>query len=156
MSIGDSGPSLTPTTFSGGKGGNFAKSILIPLCIDKKYITSGTTTFADDVYDVPQLRNIGPMISKIRAHVNVEDATGTNNFKVRVNLAWSILGRVWSTPTDILASQVGNTTSTISGWLSDDTKFGLQLRAAVGVCNVSAGGSETARVSVILEVELKS
>lgn len=71
-------------------------------------------------------------------------------------MSWSVLGRSWDTPVDILSNQAGSTTGVIGNWYTTDAKFGLLTRFFVEVSNVSGTAIESGRITVILEIELKS
>lgn len=145
-------PSLT-TSFGTSKS-MMPKVLLVTLCTDHLIKTTGSGTYTDDVFELPALNNLGPMVKRIRVHLNVESAT--TNFRSRVGFAWSMLGRVWSTPSNLIVDVVGDTTSTIGTWFEDETKFGLHLRASGGASNNSGSAIESGRVTAILEIELKS
>lgn len=64
--------------------------------------------------------------------------------------------RTWSTPVEIFAPLTGPQTGTIGTWYTDDEKFGPLLRFAVEAANASGTAIESARLTVLLQVELKS
>lgn len=67
------------------------------------------------------------MINRLRVHYEAESA-GTN-FKGRMTMAWSVSGRVYSTPAEILAPQTG-LLQVIGAWYTTVANFGLNLRGA--------------------------
>lgn len=150
------GKSTTSSTQSyyGSKSGAMPKVILYTLCTDRMFKSSGSALYADDVLEAQGLSTLGPMIKQMRVHINVENST--TNFRYKVNFSWSMLGRVWATPSDLTTAITGDTTSTIGSCYTDDTKFGLNLRFALAISNSSGTAIESGRVSVVLEVELKS
>lgn len=150
------GKSTTTSTQSyyGSKSGAMPKVVLYTLCTDRMFKSSGSTLYADDVLDAPGLATLGPMIKQMRVHINVESST--TNFRYKVNFSWSMLGRVWSMPDDLTTAITGDTTSTIGSWYTDDTNFGLNLRLALAISNSTGTAIESGRVSIVLEVELKS
>ncbi len=139
--------------FSRG-GSGMPKVIMVPVCLDDLYRTDGTTTYLLDIKDIPELRELGPAIAKIRAIWVAEGAT--SNFRGRVTMAWSALGRTWSTPVEIFAPLTGPQTGTIGAWYTDDANFGPLLRFAIEVSNAAGAAQESGRLSVMLQVELKS
>ncbi|MBM4368623.1 MAG: hypothetical protein FJ102_20590 [Deltaproteobacteria bacterium] len=140
-------------SFSRG-GSGMPKVIMVPVCLEDLYRSDGTVNYLVDLKDIAELRELGPAIAKIRAIWVAEGATA--NFKGRVTMAWSALGRTWSTPVEIFAPLTGPQTGTIGAWYSDDANFGPLLRFAIEVCNASGAAQESARLSVMLQVELKS
>lgn len=146
----------TPRARSYNKAsGSMPKVLVIPLCVDLLVRTDGTSTPVANPMDAPQLRNLGPMIQQLRVHYVAESASSAN-FRAQVSLQWSVLGRTWSTPVQPQTNLVGNQTGAISGWYTNDANFGLLMRASVDASNVSGAATESARVTVILEIELKS
>lgn len=139
-------------TFAGSTG--MPKSIIRVICQDELYKSDGTMTYVQDIYDIPELRELGPMISRIRVHYVCEGAT--TNFTAKVTLMWSVLGKTWSTSADILTAQTGNNTGTISSAMTTTTQFGILMRYAVEVKNSTGAAIESGRVTAILEIELKS
>ena len=150
--MGNNQKSSTTTSF-GGRSGTMPKVIVIMLCQDLLLKTDGTATYVDQLLESEELATLGPMIKQIRVHLTTENATA--NFRVKVNLAWSMLGRTWNGPYDLITPATGNV-QLIGAWYTDDTKFGLNLRSAVTVSNAAGVAIESGRVSVALEVELKS
>lgn len=138
-----------------GQGG-MPQVITVVLCEDELYKSDGSnTTWVSDIYDLPQVRTLGPMIKQIRAHYVCEGATA--NFQARVTTQWSVLGKSWSTPVgEILPGQTGDKAGIISTAFTDADKFGLLMRYAIEVKNSSGSAIESGRVTVILEIELKS
>ncbi len=135
-------------------GGGMPKVIMVPVCLDELYRTDGTTNYLLDIKDLAELRELGPAIAKIRAIWVAEGATA--NLKGRVTMAWSAIGRTWSTPVEILAPLTGPQTGTIGAWYNDDANFGPLLRFAIEVCNAVGTAQESGRLTVMLQVELKS
>ncbi len=138
----------------GTSRGGTAKIITVVLCQDEVYKTDGTTTYLVDLFDVPTVREYGPLISQLRVHYACEG--GTTNFVARVTSAWSLLGRSWSSPTVILGDQQGTQTGVISAYLATPGAFGILMRYAVEVKNFTGAATESGRVTIILEIELKS
>ena len=130
------------------------KIIMRVLCQDELYKTDGTGTFLQDIYDIDDLRELGPMIEQIRVHYVCEG--GSTNFVAKVTLMWSVLGKVWSTSADILTAQTGTNTGTISSAMTVTTQFGVLMRYAVEVKNSTGAAIENGRVTTILEIQLKS
>ena len=93
------------------------------------------------------------MINRLRVHYEAESAGA--NFKGRMTMAWSVSGRIWSTPVEILAPQTGPL-QVIGAWYTTDGNFGLNLRAAVEVANAAGAALESGRLTIAIEVELKS
>lgn len=137
-----------------GKGGTQPKIIMYVLCQDELYKTDGTTTYLQDIYDIDELRELGPMIEQIRVHYVCE--SGSTNFMAKVTLMWSVLGKTWSTSADILTGQTGTNTGTISSAMTTTTQFGVLMRYAVEIKNSTGAAIETGRVTAILEIQLKS
>lgn len=137
-----------------GKPGGMAKIIMRVLCQDELYKTDGTTTYLQDIFDVDELRELGPMIEQIRVHYVCEGASA--NFVAKVTLMWSVLGKTWSTSADILTAQTSTNTGTISSAMVTTTQFGVLMRYAVEIKNASGAAIETGRVTAILEIQLKS
>lgn len=135
-------------------GGGIPITITQMLTLEELYKTDGSNTiYTVDIFDLPAVRALGPMIQQLRVHLVVEAAT--TNFEVKVSTGWSVLGRTWSASTDILSAQIGVQTGVMSNWLADDTKFGLLMRYAIEVKNSAGTAIESGRVTVILEIELK-
>lgn len=130
------------------------KIIVVALCEDKLYRTDGTTTYIADIIDVAQIRALGPMIAQMRVHYVCESAT--TNFRAKVTSSWSVIGRTWSTPVDLNTAVVGDHTGSIGSWYVTDSAFGLLMRYAIAVSNNSGDAIESGRLSVFLEIELKS
>lgn len=137
-----------------GKPGGMAKIIMYVLCQDELYKTDGTTTYLQDIYDIDELRELGPMIEQIRVHYVCEGAS--TNFVAKVTLMWSVLGKTWSTSADILTAQTSTNTGTISFAMTTTTQFGVLMRYAVEIKNASGALTESGRVTAILEIQLKS
>ena len=137
-----------------GKAGGMSKIITRVLCQDELYKTDGTTTFLQDIFDIDELRELGPLIEQIRVHYVCE--AGTTNFVAKVTLMWSVLGKTWSTSADILTAQTGTNTGTISAAMVTTTQFGILMRYAVEIKNSTGAAIESGRVTAILEIQLKS
>lgn len=129
------------------------KTVIIWLCVDELFRTDGTVSYIADVRDVPELRKIGPMISRLRVHHQSDAAPA--DFRAQVGLMWSVTGQIWSTPVVIYAAQAGSG-QWIGSWYSTDANFGLNLRASIDVSNVAANPPVSGRLTIALEVELKS
>jgi hypothetical protein len=141
--------------YARGGTGAMPKTLTYVVCEDYLMRTDGTQNYVQEVFDIEALRELGPMIKQVRAHYVCEGAT--TNFTARVTTQWSVLGKAWSGTTDVLGAQTGGTTGFISGWLSDNAVFGLLMRYAIEVKNATTGTAiENGRVTVILEIELKS
>jgi hypothetical protein len=151
----DAGAGRMANRAYGANRGALPKVLLVVLCQDELFRTDGTGTWLPTVYEPAELRTLGPMIKQLRVHYVAEAAT-SSNFRARVTLAWSVLARSWSTPDPILATTAGTQTGTIGSWYTTDGNFGLFLRGSVEVSNASGAALESARLTVILEIELKS
>jgi len=138
-----------------GQGG-MPKVVTVVLCEDELYKSDGSNTvWVSDIYDLPQVRALGPMIKQIRAFYVCEGATA--NFQARLTTQWSVLGKSWSTPVgEILPGQTGDKAGIVSAAFTDADKFGLLMRYGIEVKNSSGTAIESGRVTVILEIELKS
>ena len=92
--------------------GGMPRTIVIALCMDELYKTAGDDdpTVAE-LYDIPELRHIGPMMKQIRVHYVCEGATA--NFRAKVTMSWSVLGRTWDAPVEIMANVTGTNTGAI-------------------------------------------
>lgn len=145
-------PSSRRSYRSGGAA--FPKVVVVPLCIDELFRTSGTTTFVETVCDLPELAEAGPMIKQVRVHWVCEPATA--NFSGKVQLQWSALRRVWSDPVDLISAQTGIKAQTIGAWYPTDSSFGLNLQVTIAVANSSGTAVESGRLSAFLEIEFKS
>lgn len=142
-------------TFGAGSVGSLPKVITIALCQDQLMKTDGqNANWLADIYDLPEIRALGPMIKQIRVHFVAEAAT--TNFSAKVTTAWSVLGKTWSAAVDLLAEQTGTITGVISSAYTTDSAFGLLMRYAIETKNSSGTAIESARVTVVLEIELKS
>jgi hypothetical protein len=145
---------MSSRSFSAGSG--MPKVLTVVLCEDMLYRTDGSdSVFTLDVYDLPEIRELGPMVHQIRVHYECEGAT--THFQCQVTTAWSVRGRTWSSPSTLLPAQTGTQTGQIGNWFTTDSAFGLLMRYAIEVKN-STGFStiESGRVTVVLEIELKS
>lgn len=131
------------------------RSLVVTLCMDELYKTAGDDdpTVAE-LYDIPELRHIGPMMKQIRVHYVCEGATA--NFRAKVSMSWSVLGRTWDTPVEIMANVTGSNTGTIGSWYTTDSEFGLLTRFFIEVSNSTGTAIESGRITVILEIDLKS
>ncbi len=136
------------------RGGSAPKSILVTLCSEETFRTNGTQTRTVTLYDLPQVRRLGPLINRIRVHWLVEGASGAN-FQGGVTLAWSVAGRTWSNPVDLLALTANNA-ELIGAWYTTDGNFGLNMRYSIDVANLAGSVQEFGRVTCVLEIELKS
>ena len=129
------------------------KTLVIWLCVDELFRTDGTTTYLVDVRDVAELRKLGPMINRMRVHHQSDAAPA--DFRVQVSLAWSVTGQIWSSPVVIYAGQA-NSGQWIGAWYNTDANFGLNIRPSIDVSNVAANPPVSGRLSIAVEVELKS
>ncbi|MFZ5478928.1 MAG: hypothetical protein ACOZNI_19300 [Myxococcota bacterium] len=149
-------PATAQSQSFGGKGSGMPKALTVVLCEDMLYKSSGSdSVWTVDVYDVPEIRALGPMIEQIRAHYVCEGATAA--FQARVTTYWSVLGKSWSSASEILPAQTADKTGVISSWFTTDTAFGLLMRYGVEVKNNTGVPTiESGHVTVVLEIELKS
>lgn len=149
--------SSVPATMSSrafaGKGG-LPKVLTVVLCQDQLYKSDGTSTYVVDMFDLPELRELGPMISQIRVHYVCE--AGTTNFAARVTSYWSVLGRTWSSASELLSAQTTTNTGTISAAFTTAAAFGLLMKYGIEVKTGSGALVECGRLTVVLEIELKS
>ena len=129
------------------------KTIIVWVCVDELFRSDGSTTYIADVRDVPEVRKLGPMINRLRVHHQTEN--GTSDFRVQVSCAWSMTGLIWASPTVVYAGQAGNG-QWIGTWTNTDTFLGLNLRFSVDVSNVAQNPPVSGRVTIALEIELKS
>lgn len=136
-----------------GKGG-MPKVITAQLCLDELFRTDGTATPLATLFDIPEIREYGPMINQLRVYYVCEGAT--TNFQCRVTSAWSILGRSFSAVTVILANQAGIQTGVLGTYVTTSSAFGPIMRYAVEVSNSTGAAIESGRVTVFIEIELKS
>ena len=60
---------VSSRTFGAAKGG-MSKVITMVLCQDELYKSDGTATWVVDIFDLAQIRELGPMISQIRVKTN--------------------------------------------------------------------------------------
>ncbi len=144
---------VSSRTFGAAKGG-MSKVVTMVLCQDELYKSDGTATYVVDIFDLPQIRELGPMISQIRVHYVCEG--GTTNFAARVTTYWSVMGRTWSSAVELLSAQVSTNTGTISAPYNTPAAFGLLMRYAIEVKTNSGAVVESGRLTVVLEIELKS
>lgn len=138
----------------GSTRGGGPKVLLIQLMNEELVRTDGTTALAGKIFDHPQLRALGPQISRMRAWWHAEGAAAT--FTGQVLLSWSVTGRGYTAPVDITSGGVAGGTQTPTPWYSNDANFGPFLRVQVSWANTGAGAALTATLTVWLEVELKS
>lgn len=109
--------------------------------------------------DVPELDGLGPRMSKARVHWAVDGAT--SDLRMQIKGRWSVRGLdTWSPTSPFDFSDVFNGSSdppqTIDAWKTDDSNWGLHLRAELWAWNNAQGSQLTARVWAYLEVELKT
>ena len=93
------------------------------------------------------------MIEKMRVHFEASDFT--QNFKARIIFRGSVSGKLWSTDNTLLDWQTTNG-QVIGAWVTDDTKFDINLRAMLEIGNATGTDDEIGRITAILVVVFRS
>ena len=133
--------------------GGVPRVVLVMLCDDQLFRTAADGTSVPTVFDIPEVRSLGALTKQVRVHYVCEGAS--TNFRAKVGMSWSVLGKSWDTPVEILANQTGTTTGVMSDWYGTSTEIGLLLRFQIEPSNASGAAIESGRVTVIVEIELK-
>lgn len=94
------------TTRMGRGRSDVSKVITIVLAVEDLVRTDGTQTYVGQIAENEQFRHLGPLIYRMRVHWESENAT--TNFRGKVTMAWSVSGKVWSTPVDLHAAVAGS------------------------------------------------
>ena len=129
--------------------------VLIPLCTNKTFTTLGQTSGNEAVYICPAGRanTIGPLASQLRIHW--EGSELTTQFRTKVQMSWSISGKTWSTPVELLSTRSADG-QVISTSYSTTSEFGPLWRFEMLCWNGSGSNIESGIITAVLEVTLKS
>lgn len=135
--------------------GGTPRVVLVTLCEDALMKTTAGGTTVAEVYEIPEVRQLGALTKQVRVHYYCEGAS--TNFQAKVGMAWSMSGRGWDTAVELLSNQVGSsaTSGVMSSWYSTTSEIGLLLRFQIEASNASGTAIESGRVTVIVEIELK-
>ena len=130
--------------------------VVIPLAYNLLLTSDGTTTDSYVQLDVPELEDLGPYIKQITLHSDTQRRT--TNFGWNVVIWRSFDGRdLWAGPDKIVtAADITANGYVVQPPLTDVSKFGLKLRAALSAANTTGTAMEQANVSATLVVELIS
>ena len=133
-----------------------AKTLVIPLFEDLFLRSDGTTSYRYVEVEVPDLETLGPQIESMYLCTVTKNHTSTDH-AWNVALSGSNSGRTWSTPTEILTTDITAEGEAVHAAYTDAQVFGwLRLKVLAATRNASAGSAESGLVSAWLVVTLKT
>ena len=131
------------------------KVLIVQLCSQRTFLTRAQTSGNDAVYKLPAglAEGIGPYMEQLR--VTWEGMEFSTNFRAKVQMSYSVTGKTWSTPVDILSTQSGDG-QTLGSFYTTETEFGPKLRFDLVCWNDTGSAVESGKVTASLEIVLRS
>jgi hypothetical protein len=131
-----------------------AKIRVVSLSRRMLLVSPGLTTWSFVDIELPEIRRWGPYLSSITAVTHTEQRSANHEWKA--SLAWSFDGYTWPGVTWAISSVVGANGLVVHTPYTDSSRFGLEMRYALGVRNSTGSAFEQAYVTCDLVFEFLS
>jgi hypothetical protein len=115
--------------------------------------TDGGMTFRREFVDLPEVKDLIVRAQSLRIHWSGEGFT--TNFQAKIDMDWSVAGRIYSTPVDLISAQVADG-QTIGTDVSTRGSLGLNPRIAIAVKNGAGAAQESGLITAYLEIILQT
>jgi hypothetical protein len=113
-------------------------------------VTPDSTLF---VLSPDQLEQVAPLLSEVRATVEIENATA--NFKSKASFQTTSDGCAWEAPVELEAFANGNRTNTTT-WYTNTANFKRGIRFGIIAGNSTGSAVESGRVTLTLDLLMRS
>lgn len=133
------------------------KVVLVEVCRDFPLRGNGAAVGSETYrylwFDIPEIEALGPYTASIICHTKM--ALKTSGMSWNVGLSWSLDGKRWTTPVQLVGSDIATNGQDVQAAFTNTDELGVHIRIALAVPNAVAA-TEAASVSLTLAFVLRS